>query len=50
MIKYRKLRNHCHYTGEYKGAMHNICNLKYIVPKNILQLFIMDLTMIIVLS
>ena len=21
--------NHCHYTGRYRGAAHNICNLKY---------------------
>ena len=30
--KYRKVRDH-HYTGEYRGAPHNICNLKYSVPK-----------------
>ena len=23
---------HCHYRGEYRGAVHNLCNLKYIVP------------------
>ena len=33
--KYRKVRDHCHYTGEYIGAAHNICNLKYSVPKEI---------------
>ena len=33
--KYRKFRDHCNYTGEYKGAAHNICNLKYSVPKEI---------------
>ena len=31
--KWRKDRDHCHYTGEYKGAAHSICNLKYSVPK-----------------
>ena len=48
--KYRKVRDHCHYTGEYRGAVHSICNLKYKVPKKILQFFIMDQTMIIILS
>ena len=33
--KYRKVRNHCHYTEEYRGAVHSICNLKYIVPKKV---------------
>ena len=33
--KYRKVRNHCHYTGEHRGAAHSICNLKYSVPKTI---------------
>ena len=31
--KYRKFRDHFHYTGEYRGAAHGICNLKYSVPK-----------------
>ena len=26
--KYHKVRNHCHYTGEYRGAAHSICSLK----------------------
>ena len=34
-----KVRNHCHYTGKYRGAAHNICNLKYKVPKEIPVVF-----------
>ena len=30
--KYCKVRDHCHYIGEYRGAVHNICNLKYSAP------------------
>ena len=30
-----KVRNHCHYMGKYRGAAHNICNLRYKVPKEI---------------
>ena len=26
--KYNKVRDHCHYTGKYKGAAHDICNSK----------------------
>ena len=31
--KYCKVRDLCHYTGEYRGAAHRMCNLKYSVPK-----------------
>ena len=31
--KYRKVRDHCLYTGDYRGAAHSICNLKYSLPK-----------------
>ena len=30
-----KIRDHCHYTGKYRSAAHNICNLRYNVPKEI---------------
>ena len=23
-----RVRDHCHYTGKYRGAAHNICNLR----------------------
>ena len=49
---YCKVRDHCHYMEEYRGAVHSIRNLKYSVPKKVLVkiLFIMDLTMMIILS
>ena len=37
--KYLKVRDHFHYTGEYRGAAHSICNLKYSVPERIPILF-----------
>ena len=33
--KYSKVRDHCHYTGEYRGASDSTCNLKYSVPKSV---------------
>ena len=32
-IKYHKVRDHCYYTGKYRGAAHGICNLTYKAPK-----------------
>ena len=32
---YHKVRDHCHYTGKFTGVAHNICNLRYKVPKEV---------------
>ena len=34
-----KAKDHCHYTGKYRGAAHDICNLRYKIPKEILLVF-----------
>ena len=34
-----KVRDHCHYTGKYRGAAHNKCNLRYKIPKEIPVVF-----------
>ena len=34
-----KVRDHCHFTGKYRGAAHNTCNLRYKIPKNIPVIF-----------
>ena len=31
----RKVRDHCHYSGEYRGAAHSLCNLQYKIPSYI---------------
>ena len=38
-INYQKVRDHCHYTGKCRGAMHNICNLKFNVLNEIPLVF-----------
>ena len=30
-----KVRDHCHYTGKYRGAAHNICNSRYKIPREV---------------
>ena len=34
-----KVRDHCHFTGKYRGAAHNTCNLRYKIPQNIPVIF-----------
>lgn len=35
----RNVRDHCHYTGLYRGAAYNSCNLKYRIPSHIPVIF-----------
>ena len=35
----KKVRDHCYYTGKYRGAAHSNCNLNYKIPKEILVVF-----------
>ena len=37
--KDRKVRDHCHYTGKYRGAAHSSCNLRYRIPDYIPVVF-----------
>ena len=34
-----RVRDHCHYTGRYRGPAHNSCNLKYRKPKSVSVFF-----------
>ena len=34
-----KVKDHCHYTGQYRGAAHSKCNLAYKLPKYIPVIF-----------
>ena len=35
----RKARDHCHYSGIYRGAAHSLCNLQYKIPSHIPVVF-----------
>ena len=47
--KYCKVRDHCHYTGKYREAAHDICNLRHKTPKKLLKYFILVVHTIIIL-
>ena len=34
-----RVRDHCHYTGSYRGPAHNSCNLKYRKPESVSVFF-----------
>ena len=42
--KHYKVRDHCHYKGKYRGNAHNICNVRYKVPREIPIVFYNDST------
>ena len=47
---FHKVKEHCHYTGKQRGAVHSIFNVKYSIPKEFsLVLFTMNQTMFIIL-
>ena len=33
--EYFKAKDHCRYTGKYRGTAYDICNLRYKIPKEI---------------
>ena len=40
---YPKVRDHCHYTGKFRGAAHSICNLKYTKKSEIIVIILESL-------
>ena len=37
--KMRNIRDHCHYTGKYRGTAHSKCNLNYKIPREMPVVF-----------
>ena len=37
--KYHKVKDHCRYTGKYRGAAHDICKLRYKIPNEVPVVF-----------
>ena len=37
--QYRKVRDHCNYTGEYRGAAHSIRSFKFSITNKIFIFF-----------
>ena len=33
------MRDHCHYTGRYRGPAHSLCNLRYRIPSYTVVVF-----------
>ena len=36
---YRRVGDHCHFTGKYRSAAHSICNLRFNVANEISVVF-----------
>ena len=32
-VEKNKVRDYCHYTGQFRGITHNMCNIRYKTPK-----------------
>ena len=39
IIKYHKVRDHCHCTGKFREAAHSICNMSNVNPCSISEWF-----------
>ena len=46
---YQKVRDHCHFTGKYRGAAHSICNLRFVFSNEIPVVFVTVQIVVIIL-